>query len=111
MRKQARPQRGAKMHKEGEEPLIMGMKQIAEATADFLGLNRSALSASSAVNSSRTFPSFLWLLVPFCGHSICCILYEDSSLRCNADLARGNHRAVRGIAHQPISGHSAFPRL
>ena len=36
----------------------MGMKQIAEGTADFLGLNRSALSASSAVNSSRTFPSF-----------------------------------------------------
>ena len=58
MRKQTQPQRGTKMHKEGEEPLIMGMKQIAEGTADFLGLNRSALSASSAVNSSRTFPSF-----------------------------------------------------
>jgi hypothetical protein len=58
MRKQAQPQRGAKMHKEGEEPLIMGMKQIAEGTADFLGLNSSALSASSAVHSSCTFPSF-----------------------------------------------------
>jgi hypothetical protein len=58
MRKQVRPQRGAKMHKEGEEPLIMGMKQIAGGTADFLGLNRSALSASSAVHSSCTFPSF-----------------------------------------------------
>jgi hypothetical protein len=46
------------MHKEGEEPLIMGMKQIAEGTADFLGLNSSALSASSAVHSSCTFPSF-----------------------------------------------------
>jgi hypothetical protein len=58
MRKSFQPQRGAKMHKEGVEPLIMGMKQIAEGTADFLGLNRSALSASSAVNSARTFPSF-----------------------------------------------------
>jgi hypothetical protein len=56
--KQAQPQRGAKMHKEGEEPLIMGRKQIAEGTADFLGLNSSALSASSAVHSSCTFPSF-----------------------------------------------------
>jgi hypothetical protein len=46
------------MHKEGVEPLIMGMKQIAEGTADFLGLNSSALSASSAVHSSCTFPSF-----------------------------------------------------
>ena len=56
------------MHKEGVEPLIMGMKQIAERRADFLGLNRSALSASSAVNSSRTFPSFLCLLVLFRGY-------------------------------------------
>ena len=49
MKKQVQPQRGTKMHKEGEEPLIMGMKQIAEGRANFLGLNRSALSASSAV--------------------------------------------------------------
>jgi hypothetical protein len=46
MRKQVRPQRGANMHKEGEEPLIMGMKQIAEGTADFLGFNRPALSVT-----------------------------------------------------------------
>ena len=58
MRKQAQPQRGTKMHKEGEEPLIMGMKQIAEGTADFLGFNRSALSASFAVNSPRCSSSF-----------------------------------------------------
>ena len=58
MKKQVQPQRGTKMHKEGEEPLIMGRKRIIERRADFLGLNRSALSASSAVNSSRTFPSF-----------------------------------------------------
>ena len=46
------------MHKEAEELLIAGMKQIAEGTADFLGFNSSALSAPSAVHSSRTFPSF-----------------------------------------------------
>jgi hypothetical protein len=56
--KQAQPQRGTKMHKEGVEPLIMGMKQIAEGRADFLGLNKSALSASFAVNSSRCSSSF-----------------------------------------------------
>jgi hypothetical protein len=58
MKKQVQPQRGTKMHKEGEELLIAGRKRIAEGRSDFLGLNRSALSASSAVNSSRTFPSF-----------------------------------------------------
>ena len=58
MKKQVQPQRGTKMHKEGEEPLIMGMKQIAEGRSDFLGLNSSALSASSAVHSSCAFPSF-----------------------------------------------------
>jgi hypothetical protein len=44
--KQTQPQRGTKMHKEGVEPLIMGMKQIAEGTADFLGFNRPALSVT-----------------------------------------------------------------
>ena len=58
MKKQAQPQRGAKMHKEGVEPLITRMKRIAEGKADLLSLKISALSASSAVNSSRTFPSF-----------------------------------------------------
>jgi hypothetical protein len=62
MKKQAQPQRGAKMHKEGEEPLIMGMKQIAEGRADFFDLKKSALSASSAVNSSRTFRVFFCVL-------------------------------------------------
>lgn len=58
MKKQAQPQRGTKMHKEGVEPLIMGMKQIAEGRADFLGLNKSALSASFAVTSPRCSASF-----------------------------------------------------
>jgi hypothetical protein len=58
MRKQAQPQRGTKMHKEAEELLIAGRKRITGGTADFLGLNSSALSASSAVHSSCTFPSF-----------------------------------------------------
>jgi hypothetical protein len=58
MKKQVQPQRGTKMHKEAEELLIAGRKRITERKADFLGLNRFALSASSAVNSSRTFPSF-----------------------------------------------------
>jgi hypothetical protein len=49
MKKQVQPQRGTKMHKEGVEPLIMGMKRITERRADFLGLKISALSASSAV--------------------------------------------------------------
>jgi hypothetical protein len=56
--KQTQPQRGTKMPKETEELRIAGRKRIAEGTADFLGFNRSALSAPSAVNSSRTFPSF-----------------------------------------------------
>ena len=56
--KQTQPQRGTKMHKEGEEPLITRMKRITEGRADFFGLKISALSASSGVNSSRTFPSF-----------------------------------------------------
>jgi hypothetical protein len=58
MRKQAQPQRGTKMHKEAEELLIAGRKRITGGTADFLGLNSSALSASFAVHSSCAFPSF-----------------------------------------------------
>jgi hypothetical protein len=58
MKKQVQPQRGTKMHKEGVEPLVMGMKQIAEGRADFLGLKISALSASFAVNSPRCSSSF-----------------------------------------------------
>jgi hypothetical protein len=58
MRKSFNPQRGTKMHKEGEEPLIMGMKQIAEGRANFLGLNRSALSASSGVKLFSSSASF-----------------------------------------------------
>jgi len=46
------------MHKEGEEPLIMGMKQIAGGRADFLGLNSSAPSASSAVKLFSASSSF-----------------------------------------------------
>jgi hypothetical protein len=38
MKKQVQPQRVAKMHKEGVEPLITGMKRITERRADFLGL-------------------------------------------------------------------------
>ena len=58
MKKQVQPQRGTKMHKEGVEPLIMGMKQIAEGRSDFLGLNSSALSASSAVKLFSASASF-----------------------------------------------------
>jgi hypothetical protein len=58
MKKQVQPQRVAKMHKEAEELLIAGRKRIAEGRSDFLGLNRSALSASSAVNSPRCSSSF-----------------------------------------------------
>jgi hypothetical protein len=58
MKKQVQPQRGTKMHKEGVEPLIMGMKQIAEGRSDFLGLNRPALSASSAVKLFSSSASF-----------------------------------------------------
>ena len=58
MKKQVQPQRGTKMHKEGEEPLIMGMKRIIERRADFLGLNRSALSASSGVKLFSASASF-----------------------------------------------------
>ena len=58
MKKQVQPQRGTKMHKEGEEPLIMGMKRITERRADFLGLNRPALSASSAVKLFSASSSF-----------------------------------------------------
>jgi hypothetical protein len=58
MKKQVQPQRGTKMHKEGEEPLIMGMKRITERRADFLGLKISALSASSAVKLFSASASF-----------------------------------------------------
>jgi hypothetical protein len=58
MKKQVQPQRVAKMHKEGVEPLITGMKRITERRADFLGLNRPALSASSAVKLFSASSSF-----------------------------------------------------
>jgi len=58
MRKSFNPQRVAKMQKEAEELLIAGMKQIAEGTADFLGLNSSAPSASSAVKLFSASASF-----------------------------------------------------
>jgi hypothetical protein len=58
MKKQVQPQRVAKMHKEAEELLIAGRKRIAEGRADFLGLNRPALSASSAVKLFSSSASF-----------------------------------------------------
>jgi len=58
MKKTFQPQGGTKMHKKGEEPLIVRMKRIAEGRVDFMGLNISGLSEPSAVNSFRTFPSF-----------------------------------------------------
>jgi hypothetical protein len=58
MRKSFNPQRVAKMHKEAEELLIAGRKRIAEGRSDFLGLNRPALSASSAVKLFSSSASF-----------------------------------------------------
>ena len=58
MKKQVQPQRGTKMHKEAEELLIAGRKRIAEGRSDFLGLNRPALSASSAVKLFSVSASF-----------------------------------------------------
>jgi hypothetical protein len=58
MRKSFNPQRVAKMHKEAEELLIAGRKRITGGRSDFLGLNSSALSASSAVKLFSASSSF-----------------------------------------------------
>jgi hypothetical protein len=87
MKKQVQPQRGTKMHKEAEELLIVGRKCITGGRSDFLGLNRSALSASSAVKLFSVSACFFvssWELgvrvhfLSFIG-SRCCFLSDGVS--------------------------------